>query len=97
MFKGVMNLYELNKPAQNLSITFNKKFWDNKLNVNVGVDNVLNTDGFDVNVFGNGLQMRTETLNERRMFKVGLTFNFGSFKDQNQQLFPQGTPPFKTN
>lgn len=97
MFKGVMNLYELNKPAQNLSVTFNKKFLDNKLNVNVGVDNVLNTDGFDVNVFGNGLQMRTQTLNERRMFKVGLTFNFGSFKDQNQQMFPQGTPPFKTN
>ncbi|WCM41536.1 TonB-dependent receptor [Flavobacterium sp. CBA20B-1] len=97
MFKGVMNLYELNKPAQNLNISVNKKFMDNKLTLNVGIDNVLNTDGFDVNVFGNGLQMRTQTLNERRMFKVGLTFNFGSFKDQNQQLFPQGTPPFKTN
>ncbi|WKW46983.1 TonB-dependent receptor [Myroides sp. JBRI-B21084] len=96
MFKGVMNLYELNKPAQNLNVAFNKKFLDNKLTLNVGVDNVLNTDGYNVNVFGNGLQMRTETMNERRMFKVGLTFNFGGFKDQNQ-IFPQTTPPFKTN
>lgn len=97
MFKGVMNLYELNKPAQNLNVLVNKKFMNNKLSVNVGVDNVLNTDGYNVNVFGNGLQMRTETMNERRMFKVGLTFNFGGFKDQNQPMFPQNAPPFKTN
>ena len=97
MFKGVMNLYELNKPAQNLNITLNKKFMDNKLSVNIGVDNVLNSDGFNVNVFGNGLEMRTENWNERRMFKVGLTFNFGGFKDHSQQLFPQADTPFKTN
>ncbi len=97
MFKGVMNLYELNKPAQNLNISLNKKFYDNKWSVTVGVDNVLNTDGFDVNVFGNGLQMRSENWNEKRMFKVGVIFNFGSFKDQNQPVFPQTQPPFNAN
>ena len=97
MFKGVMNLYELNKPSQNLSLTLNKKFLDNKLSLNVGVDNVLNNDGYNVNVFGNGLQMQSITNNERRMFKIGLTYNFGSFKDQNQSMFPQTAPPFKTN
>ena len=61
------------------------------------MDNVLNNDGYDVNVFGNGLQMRTQTWNERRMFKIGLTYNFGSFKDQSQGMFPQATPPFQTN
>ena len=97
MFKGVMNLYELNKPAQNLNVSLNKKFLDKKFTLNIGVDNVLNNDGYDVNVFGNGLQMRTQTWNERRMFKIGLTYNFGSFKDQSQGMFPQATPPFQTN
>ena len=97
MFKGVMNLYELNKPAQNLNVSLNKKFFNKKLVLNLGVDNVLNNDGYNVNVFGKGLQMQTQTWNERRMFKVGLTFNFGGFKDQSQNAFPQGTPPFKTN
>ena len=95
MFKGVMNLYELNKPSQNLSLTFNKKFLDNKLSLNLGVENVLNNDGYNVNVFGNGLKMQSITNNERRMFKIGLTYNFGGFKDQNQQMFPQQTVPFK--
>jgi len=97
MFKGVMNLYELNKPAQNLNISFNKKFLNNKLVINAGVDNVLNTDGYNVNVFGKGLKMRTETLNEPRMFKIGLSYNFGSFKDQNQGMFQQEMPSFKAN
>lgn len=95
MFKGVMNLYELNKPSQNLNVSINKKFMDNKMSLTLGVDNILNTDGFDVNVFGNGMNMRSQTMNERRMFKFGFTYNFGGFKDQNQQMFPQQTVPFK--
>ena len=95
MFKGVMNLYELNKPSQNLNVSINKKFMENKISLTLGVDNVLNTDGFDVNIFGKDMNMRSETMNERRMFKFSLTYNFGGFKDQNQQMFPQQTVPFK--
>lgn len=97
MFRGVMNLYELNQPSQNLNISLNKKFLENRLIVNLSVDNVLNTDGYDVNVFGSGLQMRNQTWNERRMFKVGLTYNFGSFKNQNNGMIPDAQLPFGRN
>ena len=96
MFKGVMNLYELNQPAQNLNISLNKKFNQNKWSVTVGVDNVLNTDGFNVNVFGNGVQMRTENWNEKRMFTFGFSYNFGSFKETNTTAFPQAPMPILT-
>lgn len=92
MFKGVTSLYELNKPIEGLSVSLNKKFADNKWSVNLGVDNLLNNQGHDVNVFGNGIDLRDISRAEKRMFTIGVTYNFGSFKDESQNNFPQSNP-----
>ncbi|HSD15155.1 MAG TPA: outer membrane beta-barrel protein, partial [Flavobacterium sp.] len=78
--KGSTDIYNLNEPIQNLDVNFSAKYLDKKLRVLFGVQNILNTSGFNANFNGLNLSSSYNRINETRMARITLTYTFGNFK-----------------
>lgn len=87
--KGSVDIYNLNEPIQNLDVHLSTKFLKQKLILNVGVLNMLNTYGFNANFTGNQIESHYNRKNETRMFRISLTYNFGTFKNDDNEDFKE--------
>ena len=85
--KGSVGIYNLNEPIQNLDVHFSSKFLKQKMIVNFGVLNLLNTSGFNANFVGEQIVSYYNRKNETRMLRISLTYNFGSFKNEVEEDF----------
>ncbi len=87
--KGSVDIYELNEPIQNFDVFLSTKFLKNKLNLNFGVLNALNTLGFNANFTGNNIISVYNRKSETRMLRISLTYNFGEFNNSEEDVFKQ--------
>lgn len=78
--KGSTDIYNLNEPIQNLDLHLSTKYLNKKLRVLLGIQNILNTSGFNANFNGMNLSSSYNRINETRMARVALTYTFGNFK-----------------
>lgn len=86
--KGGWDSYYLNRSSQNLDIYFNKKLVRNKFSVTFGVYNILNNAGYDINSYGKDAYVNINNTNEKRLYRLGISYSFGSFKD-NSSVIPE--------
>lgn len=87
--KGSVDVYNLNVPIQNLDVHFSTKILKQKLILNVGVLNALNSYGFNANFNGNQIDSQYNRKNETRMYRISLTYNFGTFKNAENEDFKE--------
>lgn len=77
----------------NLSISFRKKFWDNRASLTAGVDDIFNTNNIPLTSRyynqDNGYFAQIES----RLFRVGFTYNFGNarLRDNKRTTKPKET------
>jgi outer membrane receptor protein involved in Fe transport len=87
--KGSTGVYNLVQPITNLDIHFSTKLLKKKLRADFGVYNLLNTSGYELSFKGENMSSYFRRINETRMFKFSLTYNFGSFANNQKEDFKE--------
>lgn len=72
----------------NLSISFRKTFWDNRASINIGVDDIFDTNNIPLNSKYYNQDNGYFAKSESRLFRVGFRYNFGNARlhDNNKNL-----------
>lgn len=82
MSKGVYNIYDIKKPVQSLELTLSNKFFNNSLNCILSVQNALNNSGLNAMLYNQNLATSYNRVDERRMYRLSLTYTFGKYRTQ---------------
>jgi outer membrane receptor protein involved in Fe transport len=85
--KGSISVFNINEPINNFDLHFSTKFLKKSLRVDIGVYNLLNTSGYEISFTGENINSFFRRINENRMFRLSLTYNFGSFKNTEKENF----------
>lgn len=80
---GTYEAYYLNKPNQGLNLSFNRKFFKEKLKVNLLVQDIFNSKSYNVSVFDDQLEVNLKQKEDTRFVRLGLTYNFGKLQLSN--------------
>jgi len=80
MSKGIYNIYDIRKPVQSLELTLSNKFFNNSLNCIFSVQNALNNSGLNAILYNQNLTTLYNRIDEKRMYKLSLTYTFGKYK-----------------
>ncbi|HEU4497646.1 MAG TPA: outer membrane beta-barrel family protein, partial [Flavobacterium sp.] len=82
--KGNWEIYRIEKPIQQLDISFNKSFMNKKLKLGLHCFDIFNINEVNALVEGKNLKTYFYEKQDSRTFRISLTYNFGNLKLQTE-------------
>ena len=78
--KGTWEIYGIDKPIQQLDISFNKDFLNKKLKIGLHCFDVFNANEINAKIAGQNLNTYFYQKRDSQTFRISLTYNFGNLK-----------------
>lgn len=81
---GVMQLYSI-KPQYSWDMSASRQFLNKKLRINLAVNDILRSRKINVNALFPGISGSYYNAFDSRIFRVGISYNFGKFSQLNKR------------